>query len=197
MVKGRYTYTMPFPCHSPAATLSLSCHYPTVPNKGVGRPLAVSGRPMLIHTYHAVPMPFPCREPAVALRGRFQNGMACVSQTRPHCVNQMGKKQSKPLAELHGRGTSWERHSMCESALRLINPENVWVMSSVRLLWIIEHCSVFHIEAVRRTSAAVQSAGQDILYFLCSKHQNCSRLWCEIRMHVKQGCKLLSELKRL
>jgi hypothetical protein len=36
-----------------------------------GRPHAVSGRPMLIHTYHAVPMP-RC---AVALRGRFQNGV--------------------------------------------------------------------------------------------------------------------------
>jgi hypothetical protein len=44
-------------------------------------------------------MPFPCRETAMALRGRFQNGifkawqvngMACVNQTRPHCVNQMG-----------------------------------------------------------------------------------------------------------
>jgi hypothetical protein len=32
---------------------------------------AVFGRPMLIHTYHAVPMP-RC---AVALRSRFQNGM--------------------------------------------------------------------------------------------------------------------------
>jgi hypothetical protein len=26
-----------------------------------GRPHAVSGRPILIHTYHAVPMPLPCR----------------------------------------------------------------------------------------------------------------------------------------
>jgi hypothetical protein len=34
--------------------------------------------------------------------------MACVNQTRPHCVNQMGKTQSKPLAE---------RHGMCELAL--------------------------------------------------------------------------------
>jgi hypothetical protein len=72
-----------------------------------GRPRAVSGRPMLIHTYHAVPMP-RC---AVTLRGRFQNGMvvawqgngmACVNETRPRCVNQMGKTQSKPLAERHG-----------------------------------------------------------------------------------------------
>jgi hypothetical protein len=50
-----------------------------------------------------------------------------VNQTRPHCVNQMGKTQSKPLAERYGRGTAWERqgndrgtawerHGMCESA---------------------------------------------------------------------------------
>jgi hypothetical protein len=36
-----------------------------------GRPHAVSGQRMLIHTYHADPMP-RC---AVALRSRFQNGM--------------------------------------------------------------------------------------------------------------------------
>jgi hypothetical protein len=56
---------------------------------------------------HAAPMP-RC---AVALRSRFKNGMvvawhgrgmACVKQTRPHCVNQMGKTQSKPLAARHG-----------------------------------------------------------------------------------------------
>jgi hypothetical protein len=33
--------------------------------------------------------------------------MVCVNQTWPHCVNQMGKTQSKALAE---------RHGMCESA---------------------------------------------------------------------------------
>jgi hypothetical protein len=63
---------------------------------------------------------------AVALRIRFQNGtvvawhgrgMACVNQTRPHCVNQMGKTQSKPLAARTGMGTAWERHGMCELAL--------------------------------------------------------------------------------
>jgi hypothetical protein len=70
-----------------------------------GRQHAISGQPMLIHTYHAV-----------ALSGCFQkgifvawqgNGMVCVNQTWPHCVNQMGKTQSKPLAE---------RHGMCELA---------------------------------------------------------------------------------
>jgi hypothetical protein len=68
-----------------------------------GRQHAVSGRPMLIHTYYAVPMLFPCRHPATALRGRFQkgifvarqgNGTVYVNQTRPYCVNQMGKTRS-------------------------------------------------------------------------------------------------------
>jgi hypothetical protein len=85
-----------------------------------GRPHAVSGRPMLIHTY-AVPIPL-C---TFALSGRFQNGlvvawqgndMACVNQKRPHCVNPMGKTQSKPITERHGRGTAWGRYGMCELA---------------------------------------------------------------------------------
>ena len=43
---------------------------------------------------------------------------AIVNQTRPHCVNQMGKTHSKPLAARHGRGTALARHAMCESALQ-------------------------------------------------------------------------------
>jgi hypothetical protein len=91
-----------------------------------GRPHAVCGRPMLIHTCHAMPIP-RC---AVALRSRFQKGMTmvwhgrgmtCVNQTRSHCVNQMGKTQTKLLAARHGRGigmgAAWERHGMCELAL--------------------------------------------------------------------------------
>jgi len=78
----------------------------------VGRPQAVCRRPMLIHTYRAAPLP------CCALRSRFQNGvvgarhehdMVCVNQTRSHCVNQMGKAQSKPLATRHGRGSAWAR----------------------------------------------------------------------------------------
>jgi hypothetical protein len=77
-----------------------------------GRPHAVSGRPILIHTCHTIPMP-RC---AVTLRSRCQNGMvmawqgrsmACVNQTRPHCVNQTGKTPSKPLAARHGTATAW------------------------------------------------------------------------------------------
>jgi hypothetical protein len=83
-----------------------------------GRPPAVSGRPMLIHTYHAVPMPLYvalCRGLETSLserrgrgvtRERHEIGIVCVNQTRLHCVNQMGKRHSKPLAERHGRGTA-------------------------------------------------------------------------------------------
>ena len=45
-------------------------------------------------------------------------GMASVNQTRPHCVNQMGKTYSKPLATRRGRGTAWARQAMCELALK-------------------------------------------------------------------------------
>jgi hypothetical protein len=47
---------------------------------------------------------------------RHGHGMASVNQTRPHCVNQVGKTHSKPSAARHGKGTAWARHAMCESA---------------------------------------------------------------------------------
>jgi hypothetical protein len=73
---------------------------------------AVANSYMPCHAY-AAPMP-RC---VVALRSRFQNGMVvawygrgmtCVNETRPHCVNQMGKIQPKPLAAWHGMAR--ERH---------------------------------------------------------------------------------------
>jgi hypothetical protein len=99
-----------------------------------GRPIAVSGRPMLIHTFHAMPLPrtrravpWP-REVAFrktwswhgtgaawarhgrgmgAARARHGRGMECVNQTRPHCVNQIGKTQSKHFLARHGWETPW------------------------------------------------------------------------------------------
>jgi len=57
---------------------------------------------------------------AVALRRAWHvRGMASVNQTRPRCVNQMGKTHSKPLAARHGRGIAWARHAMCELAFNL------------------------------------------------------------------------------
>ena len=38
------------------------------------------------------------------------HGIASVNQTRPHCVNQMGKTHSIPLAARDGRGKAWARH---------------------------------------------------------------------------------------
>jgi len=93
-------------------------------------------RPCLIHTCRAMPM--PCSDhtflKATAQHGRRETavpccglknsmvgawhgrGMASVNQTRPHCVNQMGKTHSKHLAARNGRGKAWARHDMCESA---------------------------------------------------------------------------------
>jgi hypothetical protein len=78
-----------------------------------GRPHAGYGRPMLIHTYNAVPLPRPSRGLVRSFSKRHIRGMAgerlvCVNQTRPDCVNQWERK-SKPLVE---------RHGMCESALK-------------------------------------------------------------------------------
>jgi hypothetical protein len=87
--------------------------------------------------FHAVNMPRPCHYPAMVLRSRFQkqifvawqgNGMVRVNQTRPHCVNQMGKAQFKPLAERHGngrgmagepQGTVWSQHG---NGMVCVNP---------------------------------------------------------------------------
>ena len=58
--------------------------------------------------------------------------MASVNQTRPHCVNRMGKTHSKPLAARHGRGTAWARHAVCESVLIITNYKGspTWEASS-------------------------------------------------------------------
>ena len=59
------------------------------------------------------------------------HGMASVNQTRPHCVNQMGKTHSKHLAARHGRGTAWERHAMCETAfIESLGDDNVPLVAS-------------------------------------------------------------------
>ena len=85
---GRVWFTLAMPC---------PCHAPTMPF--FSRPqhnTAFSRRPCC----------------AVALRRTAwsEHGMASVNQTRPHCVNQMGKTHSKPLAARHDRGKVWARH---------------------------------------------------------------------------------------
>jgi hypothetical protein len=72
-----------------------------------GRPHAVSGWPLLIHTCHAHSAPMSCCGLGKLLSERHGRGIAYVNQTWPHCVNQMGKTQSKPLAARNGRGMAW------------------------------------------------------------------------------------------
>jgi hypothetical protein len=61
----------------------------------------------------------PCYAVALRRMAWSEHGMASVNQTRPQCVNQMGKAHSKPLAAQHGKGTAWARHAMCESAFTM------------------------------------------------------------------------------
>jgi hypothetical protein len=51
---------------------------------------------------------------------RQENDMVYMNQTRPHCVNQVGKTQSKALAQRHGRESAWERHGVCESVFTVL-----------------------------------------------------------------------------
>ena len=87
--------SFPFDLHSAAVSDShLPCHATTV--SFFSRPqysTAVSRRPC-------------CGLEKNGMVGAW-HGMASVNQTRLHCVNQMGKTNSKPLAA---------RHAMCESA---------------------------------------------------------------------------------
>jgi hypothetical protein len=98
-----------------------------------------------------------CRAHAVPLPCRAAKGLECVfpiwfthcgrvwfikmwsvNQTRPHYVNQMGKTHSKPLAARHGRGTAWERHAMCESALDGAATGTVFRISCIHTRYICE-----------------------------------------------------------
>ena len=87
---------MPYPCHAPTMPFFSRSQHST----------AVERRPCC----------------AVALRRTAWHGMASVNQTRPHCVNQMGKTHSKPLAARYGKGNDmgavWARHAMCDSAFK-------------------------------------------------------------------------------
>ena len=96
---------MPFPCR---AAKGLECVFPIWFTQ-CGRVWFTLAIPC---PCHAPIMPFFSRPQhsttvcAVTLRRTAwsEHGTASVNQTRPHCVNQMGKTYSKPLAARHGRG---------------------------------------------------------------------------------------------
>jgi hypothetical protein len=91
-----WVYIVPFPfdLHSPAV---FDSHIPC------------RSHAILLRVY-IVPFPFDLHSPAVFdshIPCRSHAGMVCVNQTLPHCVNQIGKTQSKPLAERHEREQHW------------------------------------------------------------------------------------------
>jgi hypothetical protein len=70
------------------------------------------------------------------IRAWHGHGMVSVNPTRPHCVNQMGKTHSKPLAAGHGRGTAWARHAICESVLTVLRTSRLFIGARVIYLQI-------------------------------------------------------------
>jgi hypothetical protein len=128
---------MPCPCRSPAMPSRVNSHMPCCAPAILRQCRVLRGTPrgsrkkpnagrlptcrlwMVDANSHS-----PCYAHAALCHGlekslseQHRRGMACVNQTQPHCVNQMGKTQSKPLEARHGRGTAWAQHGMCELAL--------------------------------------------------------------------------------
>ena len=118
---GRFTYSMPFPCRAHAvpppcrAAKGLECVFPIWFTQ-CGRVWFTLAMPC---SDHAVLLKVTAQHgrlaTAVLCCGLEKNGMvgawhghsmASVNQTRSHCVNQMVKAHSKPLAARHGRGTA-------------------------------------------------------------------------------------------
>ena len=123
-IHTQYAVPMPFPCHAvPLRVYNVSFSFD-------------------LHSAAVSDSHLPCRAYAILLKATAQHGrretavlccdlekngmvrawhgrgMASVNPTRPHCVNQMGKTHSKPLATRHGRGTSWAWHDTYESAFK-------------------------------------------------------------------------------
>ena len=90
--------SFPFDLHSAAVSNS---HLPC-------RAHAVLLKAMAQHGHLSTAMLYRVLEKNGMVRAWYGRGMASVNQTRPHCVNQMGKTHSKPLAARHGM--AGERH---------------------------------------------------------------------------------------
>jgi hypothetical protein len=147
---------MPFPCRDPATTLPVPSHYLSILRQcrtRAGRSLAVSGRPMLIHTCHAVPLPRPCHYPATTLplpchypattlplhchsptvpnAGRSPTCRLWTANANSHIPCRSNavplprpcRGLERSLSERHIRGMAGERHDMCESALLVHHQE--------------------------------------------------------------------------
>ena len=133
--------------------------------------------------------------------------MASVNQTRPHCVNQMGKTHSKPLAAGHGRGLPWARH-MCESALNLLFKSvpapcmlrlyyyavilckcpawNFWLaLNILRFSW-LPSASPGNFRRTKKFKRTTMTSFSDSCY---SKHPHTSYVTCPKFQHLTLTCK--------
>jgi hypothetical protein len=124
-----HTHTMSFPCREPTATLPRPCNYPNA-----GRSPTCRLRTADANSH------IPCRSHAALCRGlarslsewnirgmageRHGTATACLNQTRPHCINQMGNTLSKPLTERQGRGTAWYMWISLKSFLKFPVQQN-------------------------------------------------------------------------
>jgi hypothetical protein len=76
-------------------------------------------------------------------------GMANVNQTRPHCVNQMGKTHSKILAARHGHGM------LC------VNPPQGFKMCLSHLIYTVRPCLIHkNVKCESDTAALCKSNGE-------------------------------------
>jgi hypothetical protein len=87
-----------------------------------GNPHAVSGQPMLIHTYHAVPMPLPCCAVPwpweLAFRTAWSwQGVRTAMARRGMCESNTAALCKSNRKDTILIGTAWERYGMCELAL--------------------------------------------------------------------------------
>jgi hypothetical protein len=108
--------------------------------------------------------------------------MASVNQTRPHCVNQIGKTHSKPSAARHGRGTAWARYAMCESALNL-PPYDEALKNSTLGTSMSSYLSIVLIKGVALPSTILESKTH-AWHFLLAVHIGFEFILIQIRKRV-------------
>jgi hypothetical protein len=82
-----------------------------------GRPNAVSGRPMLIHTCHDMPMPPPCRTVPWPWEVAFRTAWSWHGTGAAWARNEMCESNTATLCKSNGKdtiytlsGTAWARH---------------------------------------------------------------------------------------
>jgi hypothetical protein len=70
-----------------------------------GRPHAVPGRPMLIHTYHAMSMPYPCRAHTALCCGLEKSFSEQLGLGMPWARRGMYESYTAALCKSNGKGT--------------------------------------------------------------------------------------------